>query len=179
MSDDMNLDGVPLPAYPLPSKPFPVHPPVKIGSGFAPIIPVDKSGKKARHWRQANREIRGIAGGRWFTKSWIGDKESEFATANAAAQAAALHSTTQAISERENISGLPTVALPKLAGMSISGRGPGRPRIHPKVESNLATNPSSRAQSTVSDTIPFSAKKRTHTQMSSTVDTPAVSTPVP
>jgi len=40
----------------------------------------------------ANREIRGIAGGRWFTRSWVGDKESELATAavNAAAAAAIL-----------------------------------------------------------------------------------------
>jgi hypothetical protein len=33
-----------------------------------------------RHWREANREIRGIAGGRWFAKTWVGDKESQFAT---------------------------------------------------------------------------------------------------
>lgn len=32
-----------------------------------------------RHWREANREIRGIAGGRWFAKTWVGDKESHFA----------------------------------------------------------------------------------------------------
>ena len=70
--------------YPLPSKPFPVLPPQKMGSGFAPLIPLDKSGKKVRHWRQANREIRGIAGGRWFARSWAGEKESEFATAVAA-----------------------------------------------------------------------------------------------
>ena len=34
-----------------------------------------------RHWREANREIRGIAGGRWFAKTWVGDKESHFAYA--------------------------------------------------------------------------------------------------
>ena len=31
-----------------------------------------------RHWREANRDIRGIAGGRWFAKTWVGDKESQF-----------------------------------------------------------------------------------------------------
>ncbi|KAG1754715.1 uncharacterized protein EDB91DRAFT_248784 [Suillus paluster] len=74
----------PLPVYPLPSKPFPVQPPPKIGTGFAPMLPLDRSGTKVRRWRTANREIRGIAGGRWFARSWVGDKESEFANATAA-----------------------------------------------------------------------------------------------
>ncbi|KIJ22198.1 hypothetical protein PAXINDRAFT_95613 [Paxillus involutus ATCC 200175] len=82
-------DSAPLPVYPLPSKPFPVQPPPKIGTGFAPMQPLDRSGAKLRQWRVANREIRGIAGGRWFARSWVGDKESEFATAVAAASAAA------------------------------------------------------------------------------------------
>src|ERR1700685_780547 len=87
---DINLDGIALPIYPLPSKPFPVQPPPKIGTGLAPVIPLDKSTNKPRRWRTANREIRGIAGGRWFARSWVGDKESELATAavNAAAAAA-------------------------------------------------------------------------------------------
>ena len=38
-----------------------------------------------RHWRTANREIRGIAGGRWFARTWVGEKESEFALAMAVA----------------------------------------------------------------------------------------------
>lgn len=33
-----------------------------------------------RHWRIARREIRGIAGGRWFATTWVGEKESEYAT---------------------------------------------------------------------------------------------------
>lgn len=205
--EDINLEGVPLPTYPLPSKPFPVQPPLKIGSGFAPVIPLEKSGKKVRHWRQAQREIRGIAGGRWFTRSWIGEKESEYATAAAAAAAAALQAGSAmggplgSVSsgglgmggDRDSLSG----ALPKLSGLA-GVRGPGRPRLHPKgsVSSGLnitaalggdsaaATNPSSRAQSIVSDiaVAPPRSLKRTHTQMSagaSAADTPTVSTPAP
>ncbi|PFH49048.1 hypothetical protein AMATHDRAFT_5244 [Amanita thiersii Skay4041] len=83
--ETISLENVPIPIYPLPTKPFPVQPPPKMSTGTAPIIPLDKSGKKVRHWRMAHREIRGIAGGRWFTRTWVGDKESEFATAAAAA----------------------------------------------------------------------------------------------
>ncbi|KAF7794337.1 hypothetical protein EIP86_005471 [Pleurotus ostreatoroseus] len=181
--EEINLEGIPLPVYPLPMKPPPVQPPQKIGSGFAPIVPLDKSGKKVRHWRQVKREVRGIAGGRWFTQTWIGEKESEFATA-AAAAASALQSGSAM--DRENLSALttaPGMALPKLPGVALSGRGPGRPRIHPKVEASLATNPSSRAQSIASDSLPSAMApkgiKRTHTQMSSAAETPAVSTPIP
>lgn len=46
-------------------------------TGLAPVIPLDRSGKKARSWRVANREIRGIAGGRWFARSWVGEKDSD------------------------------------------------------------------------------------------------------
>ncbi|KAF7783985.1 hypothetical protein Agabi119p4_150 [Agaricus bisporus var. burnettii] len=77
--EETNLENTPLPVYPLPSKPFPVQPPPKIQTGFAPPIPLDKSGKKVRRWRTAQREIRGIAGGRWFARSWVGDKDSEYA----------------------------------------------------------------------------------------------------
>ncbi|KAJ3545542.1 hypothetical protein NM688_g5614 [Phlebia brevispora] len=180
--DIVNLEGIPLPLYPLPSKPFAVAPPQKLVQSVAPIIPLDKTGKKVRHWRQANREVRGIAGGRWFAKCWIGEKESEFAsTQAAAAAAAALQSSSQAIADRENLSNLSSVAIPKLPGISLSARGPGRPRIHPKIESNLTTNASSRAQSIASDSAPTPSvpKKRTHTQMSSAAETPSISTPVP
>jgi Wiskott-Aldrich syndrome protein len=78
--EETNLENVPLPVYPLPSKPFPVQAPPKIPTGFAPPLPLDKSGKKVRHWRVAQREIRGIAGGRWFARSWAGDRDSEYAT---------------------------------------------------------------------------------------------------
>lgn len=74
------LENVPIPQYPLPTKPFPVQAPIKIPTGFAPPMPLDKSTKKVRRWRTANREIRGIAGGRWFVKTWVGDKESEYSS---------------------------------------------------------------------------------------------------
>ncbi|TFK56469.1 hypothetical protein OE88DRAFT_22824 [Heliocybe sulcata] len=108
--DDFGLENVPLPLYPLPNKPFPVQPPIKIGTGFAPVLPLDKSGKKVRHWRQAQREIRGIAGGRWFIRSWVGDKESELSGSNAE-RAAPLHLAPEAA----------TLALPKLAALALQG----------------------------------------------------------
>ncbi|KAL0565855.1 hypothetical protein V5O48_016165 [Marasmius crinis-equi] len=83
----INLEGIPVPVYPLPTKPFPVLPPPKISTGFAPNVPLDKSKAKVRHWRVANREIRGIAGGRWFTRAWVGEKESELAGVLAAGKA--------------------------------------------------------------------------------------------
>ncbi|KAF8433502.1 hypothetical protein L210DRAFT_3649637 [Boletus edulis BED1] len=104
-----------LPVYPLPSKPFPVQPPPKIGTGFAPVQPLDRSGGKVRQWRIANREIRGIAGGRWFTRSWVGDKESDFATALATTSAA----TTAKVADSDKI------AVPK-AVTSISAPGLGK-----------------------------------------------------
>ena len=79
-NQDESLDGVPCPVYPLPSKPFPVLPSVKIATGFATNLPLDKNQAQLRHWRLAKREIRGIAGGRWFAQSWVGDKESAYAT---------------------------------------------------------------------------------------------------
>jgi hypothetical protein len=79
-NQDENLEGVPCPVYPLPSKPFPVLPSVKIPTGFAANLPLDKNHTKVRHWRAAKREIRGIAGGRWFAQSWVGDKDSPYAT---------------------------------------------------------------------------------------------------
>ncbi|KAJ7070661.1 hypothetical protein C8F01DRAFT_1107253 [Mycena amicta] len=81
VADDppINLQGVPLPQYPLPLKPFAVQPPPKINTGFAPTLPLDRSGAKVRHWRVVNREIRGIAGGRWCTQTWVGGKESQYA----------------------------------------------------------------------------------------------------
>lgn len=80
VDDPPNLENIPIPVYPLPTKPFPVQPPPKNTTGFAPQMPLDRSGTKVRHWREANRDIRGIAGGRWFAKTWVGDKESQFAT---------------------------------------------------------------------------------------------------
>ncbi|KAK7031175.1 hypothetical protein VNI00_013590 [Paramarasmius palmivorus] len=77
----ISLESVAIPVYPLPTKPFPVLPPPKISTGVAPTIPLDKTKTQPRHWRVANREIRGIGGGRWFARTWAGEKESEFANA--------------------------------------------------------------------------------------------------
>jgi len=101
----INLQDVALPHYPLPVKPFSVQPPQKINTGFAPIVPLDRTGAKVRHWRPVNREIRGIAGGRWFTRSWMGEKESPLAIAIASGAG-----------DKQSSS----VALPKLPSMSIS-----------------------------------------------------------
>jgi len=78
--EEANLENIPLPVYPLPTKVFLVQAPPKIPTGFTLPFTLDKSGKKVRHWRTANREIRGIAGGRWFARSWVGNKDSEYAT---------------------------------------------------------------------------------------------------
>ncbi|THH33130.1 hypothetical protein EUX98_g1019 [Antrodiella citrinella] len=150
---DMSLEGIPLPVYPLPSKPFPVQPPPKIGSGFAPAVPLDKNGKHVRKWRQAHREIRGIAGGRWFTRAWIGDKESEFAAAQAAA-AAALQNAM--LLDRDPLTGsasVPGVMLPSLTSISISGTGKSTARGKAKAALGLGTGQSSRAASTAPDSI--------------------------
>ncbi|KAK7058662.1 hypothetical protein VNI00_002298 [Paramarasmius palmivorus] len=78
--DEITLENLgPVPVYPAPTKPFPVLPPPKFSSALAPTIPLDKTHAKVRHWRVAKREIRGIAGGRWFTRAWVGEKASQFA----------------------------------------------------------------------------------------------------
>ena len=168
--DDAALEGVPLPVYPLPSKPFPVQPPPKIGTGFAPVIPLDKSCKSVRKWRQVNREVRGIAGGRWFVKSWVGEKESAFATAVAASQAAA-----QAIAgDSLSAAGL---TLPNLSGVSISGTGRGRGRGARHGVGHASTVASSRAGSVMPESISAHLKKRGSGPGTPSVDIPP--TPIP
>ena len=103
LAEEFNLENVPIPVYPLPTKPFPVQLPQKITSGIAPL-PLDKNTKAVRHWRQARREIRGIAGGRWLARTWVGDRESEYASFVAVAD------------DKTSTS----VALPKLPSLSIS-----------------------------------------------------------
>jgi len=181
---DMSLEGVPLPVYPLPSKPYPVQAPPKIGSGFAPLVPIDKNGKPVRKWRKAHREVRGIAGGRWFTRAWIGDKESEFASAQAAA-AAALQSAAQAmlLDPTGGASGMPGVMLPSLTSISMPGTGKSTPRGKAaKAVVGLGTEQSSRAASMVPESISVgmpAARKRL-AGMTPGVDTPAsISTPGP
>ncbi|KAF9067050.1 hypothetical protein BDP27DRAFT_1423218 [Rhodocollybia butyracea] len=110
--EEINLDGIPVPVYSLPTKPFPVLPPPKVGSGFAPNIPLDRSGTKVRHWRVARREIRGIGGGRWFSQGWVGEKESAFANM--------LETQTEL---RKAIGDAP-VSTPK--SLSVTGKGKGK-----------------------------------------------------
>ncbi|KAL4252513.1 hypothetical protein ABKN59_002724 [Abortiporus biennis] len=182
--DDISLEGVPLPVYPLPSKPFPVQPPPKIGTGFAPVIPLDKGGKPVRRWRQANKEVRGIAGGRWFARSWIGDKESEFAAAHAtiSAQVASHLSVEHAFS---SVPPLGSVIIPKLPTLSISAAGSGRatPRVKAiKADAGIATGASSRAGSAGPESTSAQApsRKRSNLQAVSEAATPvSVSTPIP
>ncbi len=163
--DDAPLEGVPLPIYPLPSKPFPVQPPPKIASGFAPVIPLDKSGKPVRRWRQVHREVRGIAGGRWFIKNWVGEKESDFATAVAASQAAAL----SAAGDSASVAGL---TLPKLSSVSVSGRGRGR--------GGRLAHDSSRAGSAMPDTLSAQlAKKRGSGPGTPSIEVPPVAVSAP
>ncbi|KAJ7269340.1 hypothetical protein B0H12DRAFT_1178457 [Mycena haematopus] len=119
----INLQDVALPQYPLPVKPFSVQPPQKINTGFAPIVPLDRTGAKVRHWRTVNREIRGIAGGRWFTHSWMGEKESPLAIAIASGAGDKPSSS---------------VALPKLpTNMSISAPVPTKTKARATKNSSL------------------------------------------
>ena len=85
--DDFSLDAstassiqhVAIPSYPHPTRPFAVQPIPKMPTGQAPIFPLDRSGTRVRRWQTAHREIKGIAGGRWFARSWVGAKISDFA----------------------------------------------------------------------------------------------------
>ncbi|KZV67614.1 hypothetical protein PENSPDRAFT_46815 [Peniophora sp. CONT] len=71
------LEGVPVPRYPLPTRPFAVKPPPKIAANtWASNPPLDRTKLPTRRWRPVQREIRGIAGGRWFAKSWAGGERS-------------------------------------------------------------------------------------------------------
>ncbi|KAG6841562.1 hypothetical protein C0991_009597 [Blastosporella zonata] len=149
--EEPNLENVPLPQYPLPTKPFPVQPAPKITTGFAPVLPLDKSGKKVRHWRVARREIRGIAGGRWFAPAWVGEKQSEYA--------ASLPKTGE-----EKIPG----AIPRLGSMSISAPVKGK---KVKAMSSLAASAApSRSGSSIPDAPP--TNPRPQTKLRTTVTAP-------
>lgn len=184
---DMNLEGIPIPVYPLPTKPFPVQPPPKIATGIAAPTVLDKSGKPVRRWRQANREIRGIAGGRWFTRAWIGDKESEFANAQAAASVAFQNATQAMLHERDPMGvGLGGVLLPSLSAISLPGTGKSTPRGKAaKAALGHVTAQSSRAASIVPESIsaqfPPAKKQRLHAPVPTPgIDTPlSISTPGP
>ncbi|TFK26747.1 hypothetical protein FA15DRAFT_702502 [Coprinopsis marcescibilis] len=110
-----SLEGVPIPQYPLPTRPFPVQPPVKITTGFAPPMALDRTGKKVRHWKVANREVRGIAGGRWFARTWVGDKDSDYAASVAAG-----------VNKAEEKMLIGASGLPRMGATASVGRGRGR-----------------------------------------------------
>lgn len=97
----------PVPVYPLPTKPFPVMPPPKMGSGFLPVIPLEKTHRKVRHWRVAHRQISGIAGGRWYARAWAGERRSELAD-TVAKRAGAMSASVSAAHTR---AGSQTLAL--------------------------------------------------------------------
>ncbi|KAJ3571615.1 hypothetical protein NP233_g3633 [Leucocoprinus birnbaumii] len=164
LAEETNLENVPLPVYPLPSKPFPVQPPPKIPTGFAPPIPLDKSGKKVRHWRTANREIRGIAGGRWFARSWVGDKDSEYGSLLAA-------------KELEKSNGL--LGLPKQSSHSASapplGRGSSKKTKGGATSVNPSAAPSRDASVVPQDAPPSGA----NTTGATSVSVSANATPIP
>jgi hypothetical protein len=73
------LAGAPRPAYPAPARPFSVLPPPKLAAGAAPPLVLDRTRAQVRRWRPVVREVRGVAGGRWFARCWLGEKESAFA----------------------------------------------------------------------------------------------------
>lgn len=120
-----DLDDIPHPRYPLPTKPFQVQPPPKISTGYAPVVSLDRTKTKPRHWRLAHREVRGIAGGRWFARAWVGDKDSELAVAAEAA-----------------------LSVPKLAVASPAAGARASGKRKPKVDA-VSTAASSRSASAV------------------------------
>ncbi|KAF8585700.1 hypothetical protein K439DRAFT_1660116 [Ramaria rubella] len=69
---DLALDpSIPIPVYPLPTRAFPVQPPPKVPTGYAPSQPIDTKRGPVRKWTIMQREIKGIAGGRWFARTWV------------------------------------------------------------------------------------------------------------
>jgi len=75
--------GLVMPTHGIPSRPFPVQAAPK-PSGQppqAPPQPLDRAGKKflVRKWRNVSREIKGIGGSRFFVRTWLGDKDSDYA----------------------------------------------------------------------------------------------------
>jgi len=154
---------VPIPVYPLPTKPFPVQPPQKIVTGFASLIPLDKGGRKVRHWREAKREIRGIAGGRWLARTWVGDKDSEHASF-----VASNNSQPKATEDKASVG---SVTLPKLSSVSISApaslKALSRLKASSKSGSAVTSAAPSRAPSAIpeSQSIPSTSAVRAPTKM--------------
>ena len=120
------------------------------------MVPLDKSRKRARHWREANREIRGIAGGRWLTRTWVGDKESDLAT----------HLAAKSVDDK-----LAGVALSKTSSHPLSAVATSKAMSKLKATSKSgsvanSTSPS-RAQSVVPDAVghPVTSTVRAPTKM--------------
>ncbi|KAJ8515431.1 hypothetical protein ONZ45_g7157 [Pleurotus djamor] len=99
------------------------------------MIPLDRGGRKVRHWRVANREIRGIAGGRWFARCWVGDKDSDYATG---------------VLARMDGERMGVMSLPKLVA-SISAPPLGRGLKGKGAKASVPSTGSSRAGSVVPD----------------------------
>lgn len=144
----MNIDSIAIPVYPLPSKPFAVQPPPKIPTGFAPFTSVDRNVSKVRKWRTAQREIRGIAGGRWFARSWVGEKDSEYSNSMAVAAEAAAAKLAQSESASASIPLIVPPAPPISAPLVSNAIMKPKPL---KVQ-ELASSEPSRAPSISSDT---------------------------
>ncbi|KAI0067984.1 hypothetical protein BV25DRAFT_1911020 [Artomyces pyxidatus] len=150
------LFSAPMPIYPLPTKPFHVQPPPKIGTGYAPLVPLDRTAKKPRHWRPAHREVRGIAGGRWFARVWVGAPDADAPPHDHAAGSA--------------------LTLPKLPALSLAGRGRGKAA---KAEA-ASTAASSRSVSLAPEGMSTPVAARAPTKKRSALSTAVVdSEPVP
>jgi len=89
LESTIDPENEPVPIWPLPTRVFPVQNLPKIPTGNAPAQSLEKRTPQPRSWRQAQREVRGIAGGRWFVRSWVGEKESEYAAWKASGNAPA------------------------------------------------------------------------------------------
>jgi hypothetical protein len=176
--EEFSLDGVPLPVYPLPTKPFPVQQPAKIQTGFAPPLTLHKSALKVRRWRPANREIKGIAGGRWLARCWAGEKESELASSLSVASAMKVQPSTPGEVSASALGQFPLGTSFKAAALPASlsappgtgiGKPKGRPPKAPSVMSN-ASESGSRAPSTAPDLPAHAVKESTKLRTIVTAD---------
>ncbi|KAB5592052.1 hypothetical protein CTheo_4504 [Ceratobasidium theobromae] len=67
------------PRRPLPTRAFPVQPAPKT-TAVAAISTPDWSRRKTRSWAVQWREIKGVGGGSWWVRSWVGSNDSEYAS---------------------------------------------------------------------------------------------------
>jgi hypothetical protein len=151
----LDLEGVAIPIYIPIHKPVPAQPAPKIPTGFANAQPLDKTGKKVRHWRVAQREIKMISGGRWFAKSWVGEPESEYGTALAVAKGEAGSAAVKA-------------AMATSISAPVGGKGTGKKS---KAASLAASAAPSRSASSVPDALP--ATTRAPTKMRNMIGPPS------